>query len=321
MAARPLDKRIKELIAAALGSSAKRYSGTGLTNIPTGPLGVICGTAAALFWAAGLAVARQGIDAGLAPVDLVFHRCIWAGLAFLPVVIANRAADLRIFGWGRGVVLTLCGGPILSAFSYSGFLGAPLGHGGVIQPSCAALGGLALATLVLKEPPLATRLVGAIVIVAGLAVIGFEALTNIGTHALLGDISFATAGFLFAVFGMLLKLWRIAPTRAVIVTGVLSLVLIPVQWLIFGFERMIAAGFLENLLQVVFQGFLSGAASIFLFTRAVILLGAARAAVFPTLVPPFTLLIGYLVLGVVPTLFQLCGLVLVLTGFHLTQRA
>jgi drug/metabolite transporter (DMT)-like permease len=321
MAARPLDKRIRELIAAALGSSDKRYSGTEFAHIPTGPLGVMCGTAAALFWAAGLAVARHGIDAGLAPVDLIFHRCIWAGLAFLPVVIANGAADLRILGWGRGVVLTLCGGPILSAFSYSGLLLAPLGHGGVIQPSCAALGGLALATIVLKEPPLTTRLLGALVIVTGLAVIGFEALTHIGAHALLGDLSFATAGFMFAVFGMLLKLWRIAPTRAVIVTGVLSLVLIPVQWLIFGFESMIAAGFWENLLQVVFQGFLSGAASIFLFTRAVILLGAARAAVFPTLVPPFTLLIGYLVLGLVPTLFQLCGLVLVLTGFHLTQRA
>ncbi len=100
MAARPLYKRIRELIAAALGSSDQRNSATGPTDIPSGPLGVICGTAAALFWAAGLAVARQGIDAGLAPVDLIFHRCIWAGLAFLPVVIANGAADLRIFGWG-----------------------------------------------------------------------------------------------------------------------------------------------------------------------------------------------------------------------------
>ncbi len=321
MAGPPFSKRIRERNAAAPGPSDERYSGTGAGKAPTGPWGVVCGTAAALFWAAGLAVARQGIDAGLAPVDLVFHRCIWAGLAFLPVVIANRAADLRAFGWGRGIVLTLCGGPILSAFSYSGFLLAPLGHGGVIQPSCAALGGLTLATLVLKEPLQTTRLLGALVIVAGLAVIGFEALTSIGTHALLGDLSFATAGFLFAAFGMLLKLWRIAPTRAVIVTGVLSLVLIPVQWLLFGFERMIAAGLWENLLQLVFQGLLSGAASIFLFTRAVILLGAARAAVFPTLVPPFTLLIGYLLLGVVPTLFQLGGLVLVLAGFRLTQKA
>src|ERR1700759_2695838 len=123
MAARPLTKRIKELIAAALGSSDQRYSATGPTHIPNGPLGVICGTGAALFWAAGLAAPPQGIDAGLAPVGLVSHPCVWAGLAFLPVVIANGAADLRIFGWGRGVVLTLCGGPVFSAVSLRGLLG------------------------------------------------------------------------------------------------------------------------------------------------------------------------------------------------------
>jgi drug/metabolite transporter (DMT)-like permease len=143
--------------------------------------------------------------------------------------------------------------------------------------------------------------------------------TSIGAHALWGDLSFAIAGFLFAVFGMLLKLWRIAPTRAVVVVGVLSLALIPVQWTAFGFERMIAVGLWANLLQVVVQGLLSGAVSIFLFTRSVILLGAARAAVFPTLVPPFTLLIGFAVFGIVPSVFQLFGLVLVLAGFRLTQ--
>ena len=290
-------------------------------KLPAGMLGVICGAGAALFWAAGLAAARHGIDIGFAPADLVFHRCVWAGVAFLPVVITNRGADLHGLGWGRSIILTLAGGPILSAFSYSGFLLVPLGHGGVIQPSCAALGGLALATLVLKEPLLATRAVGAVAIVAGLVVIGFEALTSIGAHAILGDLSFVIAGFLFAAFGMMLKLWRIAPTRAVVVTGVLSLALIPVQWAFFGFERMIALGLWANLVQVVFQGLLSGAASIFLFTRAVILLGAGRAAVFPALVPPFTLLIGYLVLGVVPSALQLFGLVLVLVGFRFTQKS
>jgi drug/metabolite transporter (DMT)-like permease len=84
---------------------------------------------------------------------------------------------------------------------------------------------------------------------------------------------------------------------------------------------MIAVGLWANLVQVVFQGLLSGAASIFLFTRAVILLGAGRAAVFPALVPPFTLLIGYLVLGVVPSALQLFGLVLVLVGFRFTQKS
>src|SRR5262249_18015506 len=108
-------------------------------QLPPGIIGIACGTGAALFWAAGLAAARHGIDVGLSPADLVVHRCVWAGVAFLPAVIANRAAEFRAFGWGRSVVLTVFGGPVLSAVSYSGFLLVPLGHGGVIQPSCAAL--------------------------------------------------------------------------------------------------------------------------------------------------------------------------------------
>src|SRR5260221_4431006 len=211
-------------------------------KLPTGIVGIGCGAAAALFWAAGLAAARHGIDIGLSPADLVFHRCVWAGVAFLPVVIATSAAELRAFGWGRGIVLTLAGGPILSAFSYSGFLLVPLGHGGVIQPSCAALGGLALATLVLKEKLPAARATGAAVIVAGLAVIGADALATIGTHGLVGDLSFVTAGLMFAAFATLLRLWRIAPTRAVAVTSVVSLVDVAIQWLAVGFERMIALG-------------------------------------------------------------------------------
>jgi drug/metabolite transporter (DMT)-like permease len=218
-------------------------------------------------------------------------------------------------------MLTLFGGPVLALFSYAGFLLVPLAHGGVIQPSCAALGGLMLATLVLKEKLPAYRAAGVAVIVAGLAVIGGEALATIGTHGLLGDLSFVTAGTMFAVFGMLLRLWRIAPTRAVAITSVVSLIYLPVHAFAFGFERMIALGFLENLVQLVCQGVFAGAGATYLFTRSVVLLGAGRAAVFPSLVPGFTLLIGFLVLGEAPSLAQLVGFAIVMFGFWLTQRS
>ena len=71
-------------------------------------------------------------------------------------------------------------------------------------------------------------------------------------------------------------------------------------------------------MQAVVQGAFAGAGAIYLFTRAVILLGAGRAALFPALVPPFTLLIGYLTLGEVPSVSQLIGLAVVLIGFRLT---
>jgi drug/metabolite transporter (DMT)-like permease len=59
---------------------------------------------------------------------------------------------------------------------------------------------------------------------------------------------------------------------------------------------------------------------VYLFTRAAILLGAARAELFPALVPPFTLLIGFVVLGEAPSLLQLVGLAVVVLGFWLTQK-
>jgi drug/metabolite transporter (DMT)-like permease len=268
----------------------------------------------------GFVAARHGIAIGLSPADLALHRYVWAGIVFLPTVWRHGIADLNGIGWGRGVALTIFGGPVLALISYAGFLLVPLGHGGLIQPSCAALGGLALASIVLKERLPPQRTVGALVIVIGLALIAFEALTTIGTHGLLGDLAFVTAGLFFAIFGMLLRLWRIDPTRGAAVVSVLSLADIPIHWLVSGFDRMIAAGLAENLLQALIQGVFAGPLAIYLFARSVVLLGAARAAVFPSLVPPFTLLLGFLVLREVPSLVQLIGLAVVIIGFRLTQR-
>jgi drug/metabolite transporter (DMT)-like permease len=43
--------------------------------------------------------------------------------------------------------------------------------------------------------------------------------------------------------------------------------------------------------------------------------------VFPTLVPPCVLLIGWIALGDLPSPLQLIGLAIVLIGFRLTQRS
>jgi len=281
--------------------------------------GVACGTGAALCWALGFVAARHGVLVGLSPLVLALHRFAWPGLALLPFVVANDARHLGGVGWRRGIALTVFGGLPLALLSYFGYLFVPLGHGGIIQPSCAALGGLVLARLVLQEASPPRRIVGAIVIVFGLAVIGSEALQTMGAQGLAGDFLFVAAGSFFAVFGTLIRLWRIAPMRAAAVTSVLSLVGLPL--LLWSFDSLLAAGFWENLLQAVVQGAFAGAGAIYLFTRAVGLLGVGRAALYPSLVPPFTLLVGFLALGEVPSPWQLVGLVIVIAGFRLTQNS
>jgi drug/metabolite transporter (DMT)-like permease len=281
--------------------------------------GIACGAGAALFWALGFVAARQGVTSGLSPLVIALHRFVWPGFALLPLVAKNNFADLRMIGLPRAVALALFGGLPLALLSYVGFVLVPLGHGAVIQPSCAALGGLVLARLVLKEPLPARRIAGAVIIVIGLAVIGAEALRSIGAHGVLGDFLFVAAGSCFAIFGVLVRHWRIGAIRAASVTSVLSLAGLPI--LLVSFDNMLAAGFYENAMQAVVQGALAGAGAIYLFTRSVVLLGASRAVLFPSLVPPFTLLIGYVTIGEAPSVSQLVGLVIVIAGFRLTQRA
>src|ERR1700745_1159955 len=98
-------------------------------------LGIACGIGAALFWALGFVATRHGLKAGFTPVDLLTHRFLWSGLVFLPFVLRAGLRYLCGIGWGRGLVLVVLGGPVMSLISYAGFLFVPLGHGSVIQPS------------------------------------------------------------------------------------------------------------------------------------------------------------------------------------------
>jgi drug/metabolite transporter (DMT)-like permease len=284
-------------------------------------IGTLCGIGATLGWAAGFVAAKHGINIGFSPADLAFHRFFWSGLLLMPLVLRDGIKDLGGIGWGRGLVMSILSGPTQALTAYTGFMLVPLGHGTTIQPACAALSGLILATLVLGERLTVTRIVGGTTIIAGLSVFGFESLTTIGSHGVGGDLLFAMAGVFWAMFGILLRLWHVSGVRAIAAVGAVSiLVFAPLHAIFVGYDGMLRMSLAENMLQILVQGILAGVLPIFLFARTVILLGAGRAATFPALVPGFSLIIGYLALGVVPTIAQLVGLVIVVIGFRFVVR-
>ena len=284
-------------------------------------IGIVCGTLAALAWAAGFVVAKHGIQIGFSPADLAFHRFFWSGLLVLPLIVREGLRDLGGIGWGRASVMTILSGPPQSLLAYSGFILVPLGHGTTIQPACAALSGLILASLVLREKATLQRIIGGAIIIAGLLMFGAESLATIGRSGVGGDLLFATAGFFWATFGTLLRLWNVAGTRAVTAVGAVSvIVLAPIYLLTYGVSGLAKQSLLENLLQAVVQGGIAGSLPIYLFAHAVIALGGGRAATFPALVPVFGVIIGYLALGVVPSIAQFVGMLIVLLGFHFALR-
>jgi len=293
----------------------------GKTHRPTMIIGIVCGTLAALAWAAGFVVAKHGVQVGFLPADLAFHRFFWTGLLVLPLMIRAGLRDLGGLGWGRGFVMTIFSGPPQSLLAYSGFVLVPLGHGTTIQPACAALSGLILAAIILKEDVSPLRMLGAAVIIIGLLVFGAESLTTIGGSGVGGDLLFVAAGVFWASFGTLLRLWNVPGTRAVAAVGAVSvLVFAPIYLLLYGMGSLVRHGLFENLLQAVVQGGIAGSLPIYLFAHAVIALGGGRAATFPALVPVFGVVIGFLALGVVPSLAQIVGMLIVLLGFQFTLR-
>jgi drug/metabolite transporter (DMT)-like permease len=284
-------------------------------------IGIVCGTLAAFAWAAGFVVAKHGIQIGFSPADLAFHRFFWSGLIVLPLIVREGLRDLGGVGWGRGLVMSILSGPPQSLLAYSGFILVPLGHGTTIQPACAALSGLILASLVLHEKPTFQRIIGGAIIIAGLLVFGAESLATIGGSGLGGDLLFVSAGVFWASFGTLLRLWNVPGTRAVTAVGAVSVIVFaPIYIFMYGVSALERHSLFENVLQAVVQGGLAGSLPIYLFAHAVIALGGGRAATFPALVPVFGAVIGFLALGVVPSLAQFAGMLIVLLGFQFALR-
>jgi len=284
-------------------------------------VGTLCGVGAAMGWAAGFVAAKHGVTAGFTPADLAFHRFFWSGLVLTVLALRHGVARLGGVGWGRGLVLTILSGPPQAMIAYTGFILVPLGHGTTIQPACAAVFGLILASLILRERASPQRIFGGVVIVVGLIVFGLESLATIGSHGVGGDLLFATAGLFWATFGTLLRQWRVPGIQAAAVVGALSVLLYAPLYLIFtGASGIAHMSLAENLIQIVVQGAVAGALPLYLFARSVVLLGAGRAATFPALVPGFGLIIGLIALGVVPSLAQVVGLAIVLVGFRFVVR-
>ena len=74
---------------------------------PTMIIGIVCGTLAALAWAAGFVAAKHGIQVGFSPADLAFHRFFWTGVLVLPLIVREGLRDLGGIGWGRASVMTV----------------------------------------------------------------------------------------------------------------------------------------------------------------------------------------------------------------------
>jgi drug/metabolite transporter (DMT)-like permease len=171
------------------------------------------------------------------------------------------------------------------------------------------------AAIVFHERLTPARMVGLAMILVGLVVIAGPGLFQGTAIAPFGDAMFATAGLMWAGFAVLSKRWGISPMASTAAVSVLSvLIYAPVYLAFVGPDRLMAVSFRVLGPQIIVQGVLSGVVAVVAFSRAVQLLGASRASVFPAMVPAAAILLGVPIVGELPTVLQGTGLAVVTAG-------
>lgn len=282
--------------------------------------GVAFGLLAAIIWGAFYTVSRHAIGAGMAASDIAFARYLTTGLILLPWATKHRDL-IRQAGWKRGLVLACLGGPPFVMISSSGYHFAPLAHAAVIQLGVATLICAVAGALWLREQMSGRSIAGLAVLIGGLAIVAGPGLFTGNATSAIGDGLFVLAGAMWAVFTLLLRHWKIDALAATVTISVLSVAIYCPLYLIFGAPSHLAAAPLWVVIeQALVQGVLVGLVALFAYSRAVALLGAARASVFSAFAPLASILIGIALVHEMPTPTQWLGLAVACLGMIVILR-
>ncbi len=286
-------------------------------------LGFACGILAALIWGVQAVVSRQSVADGLTAADVTILRFAVAALVLLPFAARRmRPFPVGRLGWRRALILTAIVGPTYSLILVGGAHFAPALHSSVISPGLIPVCTALFAWWVLGERASPGRLVGLGVIVFGVAVFSIEALANTPTRegAWIGDLLFVLIAVLWSAFGLLCRRWGADAIEVTIATCLLSVPLLPLLALVQP-VHLAQVPLAAVALQAIYQGLIVGAAALFLYTQAVALLGAGRAALFLPLVPVVTALSAYLLLGEKASPTEIVGMALAVAGMVIALRA
>jgi len=279
-------------------------------------LGVGAGLLCALIWGGQAVVMRLSVFEGLTPADVTVLRYLMAGTLVLPSALRCRPFPVGRLGWRRGFVLAMLAGAPYSLVVVGGVAFAPALHSSVVTHAVIPVAATALAYCVLGEQPGLGQVISLGLILVGLALFGWESLSGAPAR---GYLLFVVAATMWAGFTTLSKLWRVDPMSTTATLVVLSLLSVPL-WLTLFPVRLAHASIGTLVLQAGYMGGLVTFLSTYLYTQAIALVGAVRAAVIVTLVPVVTSLMSPVVLAEWPTMREVVGMAVVILGVVLSLR-
>jgi drug/metabolite transporter (DMT)-like permease len=286
--------------------------------------GLLIGLVAASIGALYTVFARWGIAQGMNAADMTLLRFGVAGLVTLPVLVLALQRDARglLARWRSWLAVALLAGPLFGLLMFTALQWAPAAHAAVFPFTAMSVMGTLLSVAFLGDRLTLRKAGGIAVVVAGLVVLSGLDIRSLTGKALWGDALFIAAGTLWAGFGIVMRKQRIDPLLATAVISFFALVTyVPIYLATVGIHRLLAVAPLVLWTEVIVQGLIAGAGTLYTYSKMVALLGPARAAVFPALAPGIAAFLAWPVLGHVPTGTEAAGLLIAVAGLLLTVTA
>jgi drug/metabolite transporter (DMT)-like permease len=249
---------------------------------------------------------------GLSVADLILIRYGVSGPLCLLVLLRIGFGDATA---GRSLALTALGGAPYFLLTAGALAFTSATHGSILNPGGTMVFAPLLAWLVLGDRPGAGVLAGVAILTAGLLMIGGEGVLGgtAGARAWIGDLLLLWSGFDWALFGVLMRRWRLSGLRTACIMGACSILWLPVHLLVFGLGAIPEAPGAAAV-QAVYQGFVAGWLAVILYSRAVAALGPSRGALLPPLVPALGVFWAWLLLGEPVSPLQVAGMATVIAG-------
>jgi drug/metabolite transporter (DMT)-like permease len=286
--------------------------------------GLLMGLVAASIGALYTVFARWGIARGMDAADMTLLRFGVAGLVTLPVLGLALKRDARglLARWRSWLAVALLAGPLFGLLMFTALQWAPAAHAAVFPFTAMSVMGTLMSALFLGDRLTLRKAGGIATVVVGLVVLSGLDIRSLTGQALRGDALFIAAGTLWAGFGIVMRKQRIDPLLATAVISFFALVTyVPIYLATVGIDRLLAAAPLVLWTEVIVQGLIAGAGTLYTYSKMVALLGPARAAVFPALAPGIAAFLAWPVLGHVPTGTEAAGLLIAVTGLLITVTA
>ncbi len=268
---------------------------------------------AVAIWSGWMVVTRLAVTSVLSAEDLAALRFSSAGILLLPI-IWRRGFALNRLGWKGLVLVVLCAGVPYVLLASHGLALARAAEAGVLIPGAIPLFVGILSLAVLRERLGMLTQIGLGLIVAGVAVLTGPALLAAAGGQLFGYGICLFSALVWAVYTIAARRVSLDAIHMTAIITVASAIWFLPVYLLLPQQGIWQADAQTLVVQVIYQGPLTGIVALLAYNRSIPLLGAARASAFTALLPLTTLLLAIPLLGEWPSARDTAGAVLAAIG-------